>query len=152
MDRCEKGLKCFAVAQQADWKLADELHDQFASLVDEIAIGDPGAIPFDHGEFGIVQSADFPFSKDVAEIKYVAQAVGQQPLHRIFGRCVKIADFLICHPGVHDLDIGIERGALNERAAIDFEYIAAFEKRAHLFKHARPIAENRCFFDEFHLR
>src|ERR1700720_1967951 len=51
--------------------------------------GKADSVPLDQSEFGVVLASTLEAAHDMADLKDVATAPGEQPLHSVLGRCVQ---------------------------------------------------------------
>ena len=64
---------------------------QCRTILHDRLVARAGAIPFEHGELGMMQRRAFGIAEDARELEQSGHAAGQQLLHRELGRAVQPA-------------------------------------------------------------
>lgn len=100
------------------------------AVEDQVVVVGGLAIPFEHGEFGIVGwAADFAVAEDFGDLEDLFEAfAGEEAFHLQFGRVVEVEGLISREFGFEGREMWLHTGSLNENRRLDFEKVLVGEK------------------------
>lgn len=139
-------LKQGAVAEPLRPKVGQRQSHQRLNLIHQLRGGKAWAIPFQHGELGVVARTPLPVAKHLAQLVDGATAGGEQPFHGVFRRGLQIEPLLRCSRRwpvecFDAIDEGVTHGRMGEQLGIHFQHPPFGKEMPQLRQQGRTLAQ-----------
>jgi hypothetical protein len=124
-----------------------QMYHHLGGVLDDASVI-AGAVPFEHGELGMMRRRALAVAEHMRQLEDARQARGQQLFHREFGRGMEIQRPARLLVGGHELgrerhQMRFETGADLKRRGFDLQEVARREERPRRGGQPRPHLQHR---------